>query len=138
MKFSLFKILNKKGIAIELVITATVIIFALCSLMAAYGIKSINMSIFESSSIEERLYIDNIGDDYLGYLNGIKDNFDHNAYYYELNDLKMIYRVYIKQENEDCNEYIIVKDGNKVVLNIEFEYDEVNKKYDVIKWIYGE
>ena len=138
MKFSLFKILNKKGIAFELVITSTVIIFALCSLMSFYGIKSINMSVFESSNIEERLYLDGIGDDYLGYLNKIYKTFDPNSYYYDLNDLKMIYRVYTKRENEDCNEYIIVKDGNKVVLNIEFEYDEVNKKYDVIKWIYGE
>ncbi len=138
MKFSLFKILNKKGIAIELVITATVIVFALCSLMAAYGIKSINMSVFESSNIEERLYLDRIGDDYLGYLNKFSKTFDYNKYYYEVNNSRTYYTLETKRYDEPGNEYIIVKDREKVVLNIEFSYDEVNKKYDVIKWIYGE
>ena len=81
---------SKRGIAIEMVIIASLTIFALCSLLMLYTLKSISLGEYNSQVLNERLAIDQIGDDYLNYLNGELANFDTNGYTYKIKDREIL------------------------------------------------
>lgn len=134
-KYNIIK--NNKGIAIEMVILATLIAFSLCSLMVVYAIKAKNMGYFSSNVTEERLQLDKIGDDYLNHLNK-KSPFDVDNYYYEINNIKYYYRIEFENQFVDENKFIKVYDRRELLLRVDFDYDETLEKYIVIGWVYGE
>ena len=127
---------SNKGVAIEIVIFAALVIFSLCSLMITYTLKSKQLIKYNTDVFEVRLYIDQIGDDYLNYLNKKTNTFDENGYSYKINDKIITYSILVNQTSEKVN--LKVFDVGKIVLNIDYNYDQINNKYYVIKWVYGE
>ncbi len=128
---------NNKGIAIEMVIFATLISFSLCSLMVVYSIKAKNMGYFSSNVTEERLHIDSIGEDYLKHLNN-NASFDVDNYYYTIGDKNYYYRFEFENSFIDENKYMKVYDRNHLLLRVDCRFDEELNKYIVIGWVYGE
>ena len=64
------KRLGNKGMAIELVIITTVVVFALCTIMTLYSVNALNYNDFAKNRINTKLFIDNIGERYSMQING--------------------------------------------------------------------
>lgn len=127
---------NNKGMAIEMAIVTFVVVFALCTILTLFSVKSKNYVYFTNNRIKEKVYIDSIGDAYLSHLNN-NTPFDANSFEFVSKNNKTKYRIELKDSFSDENEYIKVIDS-KTRLTVEFEYDIETKKYNVIRWVYGD
>ena len=145
-KISNKKLLNNKGIAIESVIFAMIVILMLCTLLVFISMRFATMSKFNKDSISERLYLDQIADDYLNHINN-NDDFNKSDYEYRDDDDKQDYYITISEtENQKTlvankkytteDENGVIKVVQEVVLNVVFKFE--NNKYIVQKWSYGE
>ena len=127
---------NNKGMAIEMAIVTFVVVFALCTILTLFSVKSKNYVYFTNNRIKEKVYIDSIGDAYLSHLNN-NTPFDANSFEFTSKNSKTKYRIELKDSFSEGNEYIKVID-TKTRLTVEFEYDIAKKKYNVIRWVYGD
>lgn len=126
---------SNKGIAIEMVIVAALVVFGLCSLIMVYTFKSMYLSEYNARVLQSRLDLDQIGDDYLNYLNGNSKSFDVNGYSYELKDEKFIYTIIIDKGTSSSK--LTVYDLGLPQLTINYNYDNYLNKYIITGWIYG-
>lgn len=130
---------SNKGLALESVILLTVVVFAMCSIMTLFSLKTKNISKNAYDRLKERLYLESIGDDYLAYLNDSK-LFDESKYYYTMKNKDYYYTIIIINKNYTNTEPIelIVKDSSTTELCVKYKYDEESKSYYPIKWTYGD
>ena len=140
------KILGNKGIAIESVIFTMMVILMLCTLLLFISMRFATMAKFNKDNINERLYLDQIADDYLNYIDG-KNVFDDSKYVYLedgveknfkfniLNVSDVIYfKVYKELEELQKNGDVVI--NNETVLYVSIKQSSDN--YDILKWSYGE
>ena len=119
-----------------MVIIASLTIFALCSLLMLYTLKSISLGEYNSQVLNERLAIDQIGDDYLNYLNGELANFDTNGYTYKIKDREITYTIITRKGSDTSS--LVVYDYGLIELSVDFVLDKDLNKYKITKWSYGE
>ena len=142
------KLLNNKGIAIESVMFAMIVILMLCTLLVFISLRFSTMSRFNKDSITERLYLDQIADDYLNHINNNSGFVDSN-YTYKDGDVDVPYTITKLVDNENDTKTIKVSKLNQVtdengnptsveetLLSVIYTLD--NDKYIVTKWSYGE
>ena len=142
------KLLNNKGIAIESVMFAMIIILMLCTLLVFISLRFSTMSRFNKDSITERLYLDQIADDYLNHINNNSGFVDSN-YTYKDGDVDVPYTITKLVDNENDTKTLKVSKSNQVsdengnptiveetLLSVIYTLD--NDKYIVTKWSYGE
>lgn len=142
------KLLNNKGIAIESVMFAMIIILMLCTLLVFISLRFSTMSRFNKDSITERLYLDQIADDYLNHINNNSGFVDSN-YTYKDGDEDVPYTITKLVDNENDTKTLKVSKLNQVtdengnpssveetLLSVIYTLD--NDKYIVTKWSYGE
>ena len=60
---------NNKGMAIEMAIVTFIVVFALCTILTLFTVKSKNYVFFTNNRIKEKVYIDSIADSYMSHLN---------------------------------------------------------------------
>lgn len=132
------KRLGNKGMAIELVIITAVVVFALCTIMTLYSVNALNYNDFAKNRINTKLFIDNIGERYSMQING--------GFYIDTSEeiscnIGNSETIYICQENTLSDETkvfkLIEKKSKSVALIIEYKKD-VNGKYQISRWSYGE
>lgn len=142
------KLLNNKGIAIESVMFAMIVILMLCTLLVFISLRFSTMSRFNKDSITERLYLDQIADDYLNHINNNSGFVDSN-YTYKDGDVDVPYTITKLVDNENDTKTLKVSKSNQVtdengnptiveetLLSVIYTLD--NNKYIVTKWSYGE
>lgn len=128
------KRLGNKGMVIELVIITTVVVFALCTIMTLYSVNALNYNDFAKNRIENKLFLDSIGDKYLAYLN-YKGSFDDYEYDFDNGSSKVHYTIDVTNDNDGV--ILKIKEGRSISLIIEYKKD-VNGKYKISRWSYGE
>lgn len=142
------KLLNNKGIAIESVMFAMIVILMLCTLLVFISLRFSTISRFNKDSITERLYLDQIADDYLNHINNNSGFVDSN-YKYKDGDEEVPYTITKLVDNENDTKTLKVSKSNQVtdengnptsveetLLSVIYTLD--NDKYIVTKWSYGE
>lgn len=127
---------NNKGMAIEMAIVTFIVVFALCTILTLFTVKSKNYVYFSNNRIKEKVYIDSIADSYMSHLN-YNSAFDPNSFEFISKKDKTKFRIETKDSFMEGNEYIKIID-TKTRLTVEFEYDLATKKYNVIRWVYGD
>lgn len=126
--------LGNKGMAIELVIITTVVVFALCTIMTLYSIYALNYNEFIENKIETKLLVDNIGDRYLTYLNS-RGNFDEKSFTYENGKNIITYNIDVVKETDKT--ILIVKEGRTPSLTVEYKKNAEGNYY-ISRWSYGD
>lgn len=126
--------LGNKGMAIELVIITTVVVFALCTIMTLYSVYALNYNEFIENKIETKLLVDNIGDRYLTYLNN-RGNFDEKSFTYENGKNIITYNVDVVKETDKT--ILIVKEGRTPSLTVEYKKNAEGNYY-ISRWSYGD
>lgn len=130
---------SNKGLALESVILLTVVVFAMCSIMTLFSLKTKNISKNAYDGLKERLYLESIGDDYLAYLNNKANEFDQNKYYYTMKNKDYYYTIIINNYYSTTEPIeLIVKDSSKTELCVKYEKNEETQLYYPIKWTYGD
>ena len=137
------KLLNNKGIAIESVMFAMIVILMLCTLLVFISLRFSTMSRFNKDSITERLYLDQIADDYLNHINN-NSEFDDSNYTdkpYVISKPDVITGLNsidfkVSKINEGTDENGNPSSVEETLLSIIYTLD--NNKYIVTKWSYGE
>ena len=143
------KLLNNKGIAIESVMFAMIVILMLCTLLVFISLRFSTMSRFNKDSITERLYLDQIADDYLNHINNNSGFVDSN-YTYKDGEVEKAYKISKPDDITGLNsiEFKVSKsnqvsdeNGNPTIVEetlLSVIYTLDNNKYIVTKWSYGE
>lgn len=126
--------LGNKGMAIELVIITTVVVFALCTIMTLYSVYALNYNEFIENKIETKLLVDNIGDRYLTYLNS-RGNFDEKSFTYENGKNIITYNIDVVKETDKT--ILIVKEGRTPSLTVEYKKNAEGNYY-ISRWSYGD
>ena len=143
------KLLNNKGIAIESVMFAMIVILMLCTLLVFISLRFSTMSRFNKDSITDRLYLDQIADDYLNHINN-NSEFDDSNYTYKDGDVEKAYVISkpdvitglnsidfkVSKINEVTDENGNSSSVEETLLSVIYTLD--NNKYIVTKWSYGE
>lgn len=130
--------LGNKGMAIELVIITTVVVFALCTIMTLYSIYALNYNEFIENKIENKLFIDNIGDKYSSQINGgyyidITDEF-----VCDLGNNKITYICEEKKIDENTKSFKVFEKGARTPsLTVEYKKNAEGNYY-ISRWSYGD
>ena len=86
---------NNKGMAIEMAIVTFIVVFALCTILTLFTVKSKNYVLFTNNRIKEKVYIDSIADSYMSHLN-YNSAFDPNSFEFVSKKDKTKFRIETK------------------------------------------